>query len=196
MNANFLDIGLSYAIDTPIFTLGPKGTSSEFASVHFCNWMKKYYSNSDHEINLKQTYEEARDNLTGQNGLLIVANAYSRINDFYMDPRLSLLATFVLDTPPYGLAVANNHLLKEKFNIASHPAPIPLIEELLPQHLEVEQVIQMPSTSAAAKAVASGDVDMALTTEIAARINKLTFISKCRPIHMLWSVFGTVKNYN
>ncbi|MFT2112063.1 hypothetical protein [Marinomonas sp. 2405UD68-3] len=54
----------------------------------------------------------------------------------------------------------------------------------------------MSSTSAAAKAVACGEVDMALTTEIAARLNELTFISRCRSIHMLWSVFGTVGNTN
>ncbi|CCO82865.1 Bacilysin biosynthesis protein bacA [Erwinia amylovora Ea266] len=49
----------------------------------------------------------------------------------------------------------------------------------------------MSSTSAAAHAVAIGEVDIALTTEVAARIHNLDFVSPTRPIHMLWSVFAS-----
>ncbi len=190
MSYHFMDMGLIHAVNFPVHTLGPAGTSSEYASQFFHRWMSDKYSNSYHEIHLNDSYELARTNIKDEKGLLIVANAYSKINDFYMDAHLRILATFLYDTPLYGL-VANKELSGRSLYIASHPAPIPLIGELLPDGLNIEKVIEMPSTSAAAQAVVSGEVDVALTTEIAARIHKLNFISRTRPIHMLWSVFAS-----
>jgi len=190
MNYHFMDVDLSHAVNCPIHTLGPSGTSSEYASHFFHRWMSDNYSNSHHEIYLNDSYELARNKIKDEKGLLIVANAYPKINNFYMDTRLKLLATFLHDTPLYGL-VANKKLPDRPLYVASHPAPIPLIEELLPEGLLIEQVIEMPSTSAAAQAVVSGKVDVALTNEIAARIHKLEFISRIRPIYMLWSVFAS-----
>ncbi|GAB7260281.1 MULTISPECIES: bacilysin biosynthesis protein BacA [Dickeya] len=190
MSYHFMDMGLSHAVNCPVHTLGPSGTSSEYASQFFHRWMSDNYANSYHEIHLNDSYELARNNIEDEKGLLIVANAYPKINDFYMDTRLKILATFLYDTPLYGL-VANKTLPDRPLYVASHPAPIPLIGELLPDGLRIEQVIEMSSTSAAAQAVVSGEVDVALTTEIAARIHKLNFISRIRPIHMLWSVFAS-----
>ncbi|MGM3160253.1 bacilysin biosynthesis protein BacA [Dickeya undicola] len=190
MSYHFMDMGLSHAVNCPIHTLGPSGTSSEYASQFFHRWMSDNYENSYHEIHLNDSYELARNNIEDEKGLLIVANAYPKINDFYMDTRLKILATFLYDTPLYGL-VANKTLPDRPLYVASHPAPIPLIGELLPDGLRIKQVIEMSSTSAAAQAVVSGEVDVALTTEIAARIHKLNFISRIRPIHMLWSVFAS-----
>lgn len=190
MRYHFMDINLKNAVNSPIHTLGPSGTSSEYASQFFHRWMSKNYSNSYHDIYLHDSYELARNNIKDDKGLLIVANAYPQINDFYMDIRLKLLATFFYDTPLYGL-VANKELPDRPLKIASHPAPIPLIGELLPDDLRIKKVIEMSSTSASALAVVSGEVDVALTTEIAAKIHKLKFISRTRPIHMLWSVFAS-----
>lgn len=188
MRYHFMDINLKNAVNCPIHTLGSSGTSSEYASQFFHRWMSENYSNSYHDIYLHDSYELARNNIKDNKGLLIVANAYPKINDFYMDIRLKLLATFFYDTPLYGL-VANKELPDRPLKIASHPAPIPLIGELLPDDLRIKKVIEKSSTSASALAVVSGEVDVALTTEIAARIHKLKFISRTRPIHMLWSVF-------
>lgn len=190
MSNHFMDIGLGRAINLPVYTLGPSGTSSEYASQYFCGWMNEKYESSQHPLTLNNTYELARDNLRNSQGLLIVANAYPQINDFYMDTSLKLLATFLFDTPLYGL-VTSQTLPDRPLYVASHPAPVPLIQELLPAGLTIERVVEMPSTSAAAQAVACGEVDMALTTEIAARLHNLNFISATRPIHMLWSVFGS-----
>jgi len=190
MNNHFMDMGLDRAINLPVYTLGPTGTSSEYASQFFCRWMNERYEKSHHALQLNNTYELARDNLRRAGGLLIVANAYPQINDFYMDTSLKLLATFLFDTPLYGL-VASKALPDRPLYIASHPAPVPLIQELLPEGLKVERIVEMPSTSAAAQAAACGEVDMALTTEIAARLHNLKFVSAVRPIHMLWSVFGS-----
>lgn len=185
-----MDVGLRHAVNCPIHTLGPSGTSSEYASQFFHRWMSDNYSNSYHEIYLNDSYEVARNKIKDEKGLLIVANAYPKINDFYMDTRLKLLATFLYDTPLYGL-VTNKKLPDRPLYIASHPAPVPLIDELLPEGLHIEKIIETPSTSAAALAVVSGKVDIALTTEIAAKIHKLNFISRTRPIYMLWSVFAS-----
>ncbi|MDT0175971.1 bacilysin biosynthesis protein BacA [Enterobacter sp. BRE11] len=190
MRYHFMDMGLSHAVNCPVYTLGPSGTSSEYASQFFYRWMSDNYANSHHDIHLNDSYELARNNIKHEKGLLIVANAYPKINDFYMDTRLKLLATFLYNTPLYGL-VTNKKLPDRPLYIASHPAPVPLIEELLPDGLRIAQVIEMPSTSAAAQAVISGEVDVALTTEIAAGIHKLNFISRTRPKHMLWSVFAS-----
>jgi prephenate dehydratase len=190
MSRHFMDMGLVCAVNCPVHTLGPAGTSSEYASQFFHDWMSKNYAKSSHKINLNDSYELARNKIKDERGLLIVANAYPKINDFYMDTSLKLLATFLYDTPLYGL-VTNKDLPERPLYIASHPAPIPLIKELLPAGLRIEQIVEMPSTSAAAQAVISGEVDMALTTEIAARLYGLNFISRTRPIHMLWSVFAS-----
>lgn len=190
MSYHFMDMGLTPAVNCPVHTLGPSGTSSEYASQFFHRWMSDNYASSYHDIHLNDSYELARNNIRDEKGLLIVANAYPKINDFYMDTRLKLLATFLYNTPLYGL-VTNKELPARPLYIASHPAPVPLIEELLPQGLRIAKVIEMPSTSAAAQAVVSGEVDVALTTEIAARIHQLNFISRTRPIHMLWSVFAS-----
>ncbi|NDL65209.1 bacilysin biosynthesis protein BacA [Acerihabitans arboris] len=190
MKTYFMDMGLERALNLPIYTLGPSGTSSEYASRFFSKWMVDTYNRSIHALVLNDTYELARENLNKEKGLLVVANAYPAINDFYMDTRLSLLATFVFDTPLYGLAV-KGPLPYRPLCIASHPAPIPLISELLPEGLFIARIVEMDSTSAAAIAVANGEVDMALTTEIAVGLHNLKFVSSTRPIHMLWSVFGS-----
>lgn len=190
MRHHFMDMGLTHVVNYPIHTLGPSGTSSEYASQFFHRWMGDHYSDSSHTIHLDDSYELARKNIDEENGLLIVANAYPKINDFYMDTRLKLLATFLYDTPLYGL-VANRVLPDRPLTVASHPAPVPLIAELLPAGLRIAKIVEMSSTSAAAQAVACGEVDIALTTEIAARLHNLNFISRTRPIHMLWSVFAS-----
>lgn len=184
-----MDMGLNSVVNFTVHTLGPAGTSSEYASQYFNRWMNEHY-NSFHKIQLYASYEEARNNIKDNNGLLIVANAYRQVNDFYMDMRLRLLATFLYDTPHYGL-VCNKKLPERPLYVATHSAPVPLINELLPEELCIRKVIEMSSTSAAAQAVVSGEVDIALTTEIAARIHNLKFISQTRPIHMLWSVFAS-----
>ncbi|WKV52728.1 hypothetical protein [Dickeya fangzhongdai] len=79
MNMHFMDMGLHQVINLPVFTLGPAGTSSESASRYFGHWMESTYQGSTHPVYLNNTYEEARDQLNQNSGLLIVANAYPQI---------------------------------------------------------------------------------------------------------------------
>lgn len=193
MESKFLDLSMGDWRDVQIHTLGPKGTSSEAAAGFFTQWFDQRYPGSHIALSLSDSYEHARATMDEHRpGVLIVANAYPQINNFYMDPRLSLVATFVFDTPLYGLA-SKEPLTTRKLTVATHPAPLMLVEELLPEGLEVGSVILALSTSAAAAAAAQGEVDVALTTEVAAAIYGLNFISNTRPIRMLWSVFAPTR---
>ena len=193
MDSKLLNLNVGDWRDVMIHTLGPKGTSSEAAAGFFSDWFGQRYPGSRVQLNLNDSYEYARSSMDEHTpGVLIVANAYPQINNFYMDPQLSLVATFVFDTPLYGLA-SKGPLTTRKLTVATHPAPLLLVEELLPEDLEVGSVILALSTSAAAAAAARGEVDVALTTEVAANIHGLNFISSTRPIRMLWSVFALTR---
>jgi prephenate dehydratase len=173
-----------------VASLGPAGTSSEQAA----NVLWSILSDASFEearVSLHDTYELAADTVrSGRASHFVVANAYRNINEFYMDTRLVLSGVFVMDTPLYGLAKpAGVAELPRAPRIASHPSPVPLIVQLMPAGHTVGDVVVAPSTSAAARAVNAGHTDLALTTEPAARMHGLTFISRLRPIRMVWSVF-------
>ena len=172
-----------------IATLGPAGTSSEAVATALATTL----ACRGHEtvrIDLHETYESAAIQvLDGEANLVLVANAYAGVSEFYMNPGFELAAAFVKDTPNYGLAALRPVEADTPLTVASHPAPIPLIEQLIPEGMSVAKVLREPSTSAAAEAVRAGRADAALTTVPAAALHQLTFFSRTRPINMLWSVF-------
>ena len=180
---------LAVAGPVRIVTLGPKGTSSEAAATELATTL----ANRGHEtvrVVLTDSYEEASaDVLEGRSDLVLVANAYAGVSEFYMEPRFQLAAVFVKDTPNYGLASLKPVDGEGALTVASHPAPVPLINQLLPEGMAVAEVVAELSTSAAAEAAAAGRVDAALTTVPAATLHGLTIFSRTRPIRMLWSVF-------
>jgi hypothetical protein len=73
--------------------------------------------------------------------------------------------------------------------VATHPAPEPLIDQLMPSRFRLTETIKSGSTSLAAAAVSQGEVDLALTTAPAAVRHDLFFVSGSRYIRMLWSIF-------
>ena len=82
--------------DLKFATLGPIGTSSEFVTKILCSKLKCNTTN----IKLFNTYEEAFEAVkSGFTDVIIVANAYKGINNFYMDNDIKLIATFIEDTP-------------------------------------------------------------------------------------------------
>ena len=185
----FLDIALpTAATHGTVATLGPAGTSSEQAARHLLQRLH----GEDCELGPKlfHSYEEASAAvIRGAAGLLLVANAYAGVYEFYMSPALKLAGAFYFQTPQYGIATMPDRVVSGPIRIASHPAPVPLIEELLPEHLDAKEIVLTSSTSAAALATRSGQVDAALTTRPSAERYGLSFISRTRPIEMLWSVF-------
>lgn len=170
-----------------VATLGPPGTSSERAAGRILEIL-----DTDGDVVLFRTYDDAAESvLRSESDVLVVANAFQGINSFYMDARLSVLSAFRMHTPLYGLAKRPDHALPSEFAVVSHPAPIPLIVELLPESMTCTEVICADSTSAAAAAVASGEQEVALTTEPACVAYDLVFISTLRPIEMVWTAFAT-----
>jgi prephenate dehydratase len=172
-------------------TLGPPGTSSEVASKRYAHQMTGP-EGPPIAVRLFDTYEEAGEALHAREVThIVVANAYKGIYQFYMDPGVELAGVFVMDTPLYGIAMRRGAgAVPDVPIIASHPSPEPIITQLLPGRHETYKVIHHDSTSAAARAVVDGSCDLALTTMPAARLHDLEFISKTRPIRMVWSVFG------
>jgi prephenate dehydratase len=172
-----------------IGTLGPAGTSSEVAAEVLRGKMRLPEEDA-RRINLYDSYEAAADALRCREvSHLVVANAYAAINEFYMDTRMSLAGVFVMDTPEYGIAGLPGRAISARPVIATHPAPRPLVDQLLPGGCAGSEILQVTSTSAAAKAASEEVTDLALTTAPAAKSYGLEFISPTRTIRMVWSVF-------
>ncbi|WP_418277564.1 hypothetical protein ACNHYB_06320 [Isoptericola jiangsuensis] len=172
-------------------TLGPSGTSSERAAERLLELLG---SPEGATLSLFDTYQEAsRAVIDGRAAHLLVANAFHDVNLFYMDPQLCVGIVFHMFTPLYGLAARNLDTLRDgrsrQLSVVSHPAPVPLIAELLPPGLVLGPVSEASSTAAAATSVARREHDIALTTEPAARASGLTFVSGMRPIEMVWTAF-------
>ena len=178
-----------------IATLGPAGTSSEQAACYLSQYLSESWKDCPAReplpINLHPRYEDAADAvLSGRSALLLVANAYHAASTFYMAPELAFAGAYCFDTPQYGIASRSGTLPQGDVSIASHPAPIPLINQLLAgTAASAGQVVHMDSTSAAARAAAAAEVDVALTTAPAAELYGLSFVTRTRNIRMLWSVF-------
>jgi len=172
---------------TTIGTLGPAGTSSEQAALYL--WADRG-GDAPPAIRLYDTYEAAGNALrSGAVSHFVIANAYSGVHSFYMDPGLILASAFLFDTPHYGIAVSPGHRVPAQARIATHPAPVALISELLPERYSVADILYASSTSAAAVHAHRRETDLALTTQPAAKAHALEFISRTRTIRMLWSVF-------
>ncbi|MBB4889567.1 hypothetical protein WEB32_33060 [Streptomyces netropsis] len=172
-------------------TLGPPGTSSEVAATQFAR-RSAGPDGPAAAVRLFDTYEEAGAALRAADvAHVVVANAYKAINHFYMDPALELTNVFVMDTPLYGLAVRRGATpVPDSPTIATHPAPEPIIAQLLSRKHTTHKVLHSTSTSAAARAALDGTADLALTTGPCAALYDLEFISRTRPIRMVWSVFA------
>jgi prephenate dehydratase len=175
--------------ETVIGTLGPAGTSSEMAARALYGKICRSAERAKH-INLYGTYEDAAVALRrSEVSHVVVANAYAAINEFYMDNRISLAGAFVMDTPEYGLACRPGRAVSQRPKIATHPAPRPLLRQLFPSGSPDSEILQVTSTSAAAKAAYEEAADLALTTAPAAESYGLQFISPTRTIRMVWSIF-------
>ncbi|WP_327064516.1 prephenate dehydratase domain-containing protein [Kitasatospora sp. NBC_01302] len=171
-------------------TLGPQGTSSEEAAGFLWDRLHGGAPKCEPQVGLYDTYEQAGNALrSGEISHVVIANAYARINEFYMDTRIALAAAFVLETPLYGIARDLDHKVPAVPVVATHPAPVPLVDQLLPARYTGRKITLTPSTSAAARAVRERTADLALTTEPAADRYGLRFISRTRTIQMVWSVF-------
>src|ERR1035437_8332092 len=81
-----------------VATLGPEGTSSEFAATY----LSEDIIRKRLEIKLFQTFETGCDySESNRNCVFLVANAYRDVNVFYMSKKVKLLGSFYYSPPPY-----------------------------------------------------------------------------------------------
>lgn len=151
-------------------------------------------------IQLFDTYEKGLEDVkSGASNVLLVTNDYHGINNFYMDDDIELLATFIQNTPSYGIAVRDDFDIdyiqnKKQLEIASHPAPIKKLDNYTDGIFQdkVFDIKLFTSTSAATKSLKDNKFDFCLTNEEAIDISNLKFISNLTNISMVWSIFGSV----
>lgn len=181
-------------------TLGPVGTSSEFVAGKVLNRLNI----ETKELALFGTYEEAYECVKQRKcDGMIVANAYKDVSTFYMDDTLSLIASWIEPTPPYGIASSDGFELKSiedisSIPIASHHAPLHKLERYMsdessPFYGKRFRVVDCDSTSSAAKMVAQNKIDLCLTNAQAVEQYGLKFVSWTTGIDMTWSLFGRVE---
>ncbi|MEH2279377.1 MAG: LysR family transcriptional regulator [Nostoc sp.] len=181
-----------------IGTLGPTATSSDYAAKHITNHLlSEEFSVSTQLFDSFIDVKEAL--LQDKVDLALVPHAYDRINEFYMEPSIDLGFIFIYPTPVYGLAKKKNtEVVFNGSRIVTHPAPLPLLTQLLPDYQDQTQiqVDLSPSTSDSAIQVMEGLADFAITNENAVKAYDLEFISIYGNIEMSWSIFHKKKAEN
>lgn len=176
-----------------IATLGPPGTSSELAADHLGDVLAAQ-GVMHTGVDLYASFEDAAGaTLLGLADLAVVANAYRDANELYMDPELRIVGVYVFDTPDYGLAGRAGADLSSDVVVVSHSAPVPLLRQLTVDGVRVRDVRTVSSTSEAARLVADGTFELALTNKKAVEEFGLTFRSPTRPIRMSWAVFAPTR---
>lgn len=188
---DFIDLLVQNNFKLQISTLGPEGTSSEYASNFFLDLLQIDYKSKAY---LKPSFEEAVLDVLNLNAdIMVVANAYQNIDAIYMEPKMKVMSSFMCNTPPYGIACKNHNVLigqEKKINILTHPAPVSMIPWFLNDTSIEYNIHASSSTSKAAESVMHEQFKYCVTNEIAVKKYNLAFISRTRPIKMLWSVFG------
>jgi len=140
---------------------------------------------------LGDRYEEAAQHVVmGTADLLLVANAYKGINDFYSSPHL--YCAYFFQTPLYGVAARKGWVPEPnmRYSIATHHSPTVLVPWFL-KDLRIEyDLVHAESTMAAAVATDTGAADLCVTNAVAVeKTPGIEFVTRTRPIRMLWSLF-------
>lgn len=172
-----------------IATLGPSGTSSEATGAYLLSLINRESA----QCSVYPSYENAMKSvISGRADLLLMANAYCKIDAVYMCPKLKLLTSFEYPTPCYGLAKKTGYQLpKERpLKIATHHAPLSLIPQFMDNDAVNYEVTLVESTSRAAIVTQQENFDMCITNSNSVQAYNLEFISETRQIFMVWSVFG------
>jgi prephenate decarboxylase len=174
-----------------IGTLGPSGTSSDYASSYIVKQLESEQLTG--EIQLFDSFSGVKEALLQDKvDIAVVPHAYHSINEFYMEPNLDLGFIFIYPTPVYGLAKRKNtEVVFKGARLVTHPAPLPLLSKLLPESQDQSeiQVDFSSSTSDAAIQVQQGLATLAITNKNAVDAYDLEFISTYGKIPMSWSIF-------
>lgn len=194
---NFLKTGANLAqpfvndLDIPIRainTLGSDSTSSHLTAKFLLQGVA-----SKPEIVLHDTFEAILKAAEGTpcNELAIVPSAFRGVDAFFMSENCEFLGCFFNSTPPYHFAwkPGDDPFVNElHIKIATHPAPIGMIRRLL-RHRKNWELVEAPSTVAAANKVLSSECQVAFCNYTTARKLGLVISKTGEPIKMSWNIF-------
>lgn len=184
--------GADFFVDA-MHTLGPENTSSHIAAQALSHNICENI-----EIKLYPQFEMILDSIaslkSGNLGahLALVPSAYAGIDRFFMSQHTRLVGCFCFDTPPYHLAWSASQIdplaPNATIRVATHPAPITLLPQLVPAGVRYE-ISSCPSTVAAANAALVGEADVALCNLETIHAQHMAHHPKGIAIAMTWNLF-------
>ena len=184
---------LKSVAEVTIGTLGPKGTTSEMTSFSLIVALRQSGVNN---VNTK-LYENfamvTKALFNREVDVILIPNAYDRISDIYWDPRIKIDVYFQHVTPKYGLYARHSDITTKRDTILSvMPACTSIIDHLQQTNSESKsQFVQITSsTEEAARLVAEGKADIAITNELCAKKYGLVSLASEYHVEMLWTVFS------
>ncbi len=166
-----------------ISTLGPEGTDSERAALHYALTGKI----PNPVIQLYSSFEAALDSVRSRvSDFAIVPAAYNNLFSLHLAYRdIPIIDTFILPTKSMVLAKRPNYT-GEIRRIAIHPSTRPLLPETC-------EPVYVESKPLCLKMVADGKIEAAIGSEDVAENMDLEVIRDFGPVPMTWEVFGIEK---
>jgi hypothetical protein len=173
-----------------IATLGPPGTSSGDAANYLADKLRAEGA-STADVDLYPSFGDAVEAaLGGLADLVVIADAYGGIGETYTRPDVTVVGMYFHLTPDYGLATRRGEQVSGPQIVPSHPAPIPLLAHLDTYPITVSRIERVAGPRDAARLVADGGFDVALTHRRAVEEFGLDFVSATHPIRTSWAVFA------
>lgn len=171
-------------------TLGPEGTSADYASQVLVNAME-----NDRIIttSFKKDFNDVMKSvLDGNSDYALVPSAYTKATTFHWHPNLALNGCYVCNTPRYGIAAQTPANLSGPITLAAMPEVENLFMQLAPEDVRnrLEKVISADSTSHAAALVRAQKADVAVCNELGLRRNDLAWLWSREGVPMLWMLFS------
>lgn len=173
-------------------TLGPEGTSS-----HYVAELLQQNVNSARKCSLQlELYPSFPEVLaaieTDDIELALVPSACVAATNFHWSPRLRLLEYFARVTPRYGVAYRDTMPMQQaEVVVAALPEVRRLLADLRIEALQTTSPrwLDAPSTVDAARMVAEGRADYAITNEFGRRVANLTWLSAREGAQIVWMIF-------
>ncbi|GAB1646631.1 prephenate dehydratase [Krasilnikovia sp. MM14-A1259] len=173
-------------------TLGPAGTSSDHAARHLHDRLIGT-GHAGLRIELHPTFDAVMDSVAGGTSTVaLVPSAYRDATAFHWHPKLRLFFHFVHPTPTYGLAARQAEVPERTpLRISTMSEVSVLYPELCPPALRDRDVDWVParSTMDAARALAHGEADLALTNDHGRDAHNLYWLSHRPGAQIVWLLF-------
>lgn len=182
--------------EVKIGTLGPRGTTSEMTSFSLIAALNQSGVSNVQTILYSNFSLVTQALLNDEVDVILIPNAYDRISDIYWDPRMKIDVYFKHETPKYGLYARDSDIDVHRHMILCAMSACTTIIEHLQQSDAIfadKQVQITSSTEEAAKLVAEGMADIAITNELCAGKYGLVSLASEYHVDMLWTVFSLKK---